>query len=126
MSTFSAVVNGQLVPVAPANAIVAPPAGQPVISAGAYANNLPGFSLMGGATNVPMPQAKAATSNANSNTAATVGSTSTNGGNGLSSISGLTGNVWALPFWENPLALTLLFLVFAYFVLRWVHWGPRG
>jgi hypothetical protein len=112
MSTFSAVVNGQLVAVAPANAIVAPGAGQPVISGGAYASNLQGMSNQGGATNVPMsPQAQV--------TASTGAATSPAG-----TISGLTGNVWSLPFWQNPLALTILMLIVAYLILRYVHWRP--
>lgn len=124
MSTFSAVVNGQLVPVAPANAVVAPPAAQPVISGGAYASNLPGFSTMGGATNIPVPQAAVAT-NARSSTSTVTTSAAAN--NGVpTTLGGLTGNVWKLPFWENPLALTLVLLVVAYLILRYVHWGPRG
>lgn len=119
MSTFSAVVNGQLIPVAPANAVVAPPAPQPVISGGAYASNLPGMSIMGGASNIPVPQAAVAT-NDRSSTSTVSTSAAANGG--VPSLAGLTGNVWNLPFWKNPLALTLIFLVLAYLILRFIHW----
>ena len=120
MSTYSAVVNGQLVPVAPANAVVAPPAPQPVISSGAYASNLPGMSIMGGASNIPVPQQAIAT-----NTSPATSNIATSGGGAsaaAASLGGLTQNVWSLPFWKNPLALTILFLIAAYLVLRYVHW----
>lgn len=118
MSTFSAVVNGQLVPVAPANAVVAPPAPNPVISNGAYASNLPGLSMMGGATNIPVPQASVSTNNT---TAASGGVAAASGGTGAT-LSGLSGNIWSQPIWQNPLALTVFFLAVAYLILRYVHW----
>lgn len=121
MSTFSAVVNGQLIPVAPANAVVAPPAPQPVISNGAYASNLPGMSMMGGATNIPVPQVSAVTnSSPTTSTSATAGAGSGTGAG--TTLSGVSGNVWNLPFWKNPLALTIIMLVVAYLVLRFIHW----
>lgn len=120
MSTFSAVVNGQLIPVAPANAVVAPPAPQPVISNGAYASNLPGFSNMGGATNIPVPQASIPT---NSSPTTSSVSTSAAANGGVPTLGGVTGNVWSLPFWKNPLALTIIMLVVAYLILRFIHWN---
>ena len=120
MSTFSAVVNGQLIPVAPANAVVAPPAPQPVISSGAYASNLPGMNILGGATNIPVPQASIPTNN--TPTTSTVSTSAAQNG-GVSTLGGLTGNVWNLPFWQNPLALTLIMLVAAYLILRYIHWA---
>lgn len=119
MSTFSAVVNGQLVPVAPANAVVAPPAPNPVISNGAYASNLPGMSMMGGATNIPVPQASVPTNNTPST--GTV-STSAAANGGVPTLAGFSGNVWSQPVWQNPLALTVFFLGIAYLILRYVHW----
>lgn len=119
MSTFSAVVNGQLVPVAPANAVVAPPAPNPVISNGAYASNLPGMSMMGGATNIPVPQASVSTNNT---AAASGGVAAASGGTGSPTLSSFSGNVWSQPIWQNPLALTVFFLGVAYLVLRYVHW----
>lgn len=119
MSTFSAVVNGQLVPVAPANAVVAPPAAQPVISSGAYASNLPGMSLMGGATNIPTPQASVPSNNSPST--GTI-STSAAANGGVPTVAGVTGNVMALPAWQNPIVLTLVALAVAYIILRYVHW----
>jgi len=121
MSTFSAVVNGQLVPVAPANAVVAPPAPQPVISGGAYASNLPGMSFLGGASNIPVPQAAIATNNRPSTSTV---STSAAANDGVPTLAGVTGNVWNLPAWQNPLFLTLFLLVVAYLILRYVHWRP--
>lgn len=119
MSTFSAVVNGQLVPVAPANAVVAPPAPQPVISNGAYASNLPGLSLMGGATNVPVPQASVPSNN----TPATgTISTSAAANGGVPTLAGFSGNVMSMPFWQNPIVFTIFLLGAAYVVLRYVHW----
>lgn len=120
MSTFSAVVNGQLIPVAPANAVVAPPAPQPMISGGAYASNLPGMSLMGGATNMAVPQVAAVT-NASPTTSTVSTSAAQNGG--VPNVSSVTGNVWNLPFWKNPLALTIILLVVAYLILRFIHWN---
>lgn len=110
MSVFSAVVNGQLVPVAPANAVSPPSAPTPLISQGAGANNLPGFGRMGGATNGPTGSTVAAS-----------------GGSGMSSgeaptVAGAVGNVWGQPVWNNPLALTIIMLVAAYVLLRFVHW----
>jgi len=119
MSTFSAVVNGQLVPVAPANAIVAPPAPQPVISNGAYASNLPGLSMMGGATNIPVPQASVPSNNFPST--GTVSTSAAQNG-GVPTLPGMTGNVMNLPVWQNPIILTVFFLALAYVVLRYVHW----
>lgn len=119
MSTFSAVVNGQLVPVAPANAVVAPPAPQPVISNGAYASNLPGMSMMGGATNIPVPQASVPTNNFPST--GTVSTSAAQNG-GVPTLPGFTGDVMKLPFWQNPIILTVFFLGLAYVVLRYVHW----
>lgn len=120
MSTFSAVVNGQLVPVAPANAVVAPPAPQPVISNGAYASNLPGMSLMGGATNIPVPQASVPSNNSPAGANIATGAVAASGG--VPTLSGLSGNVWGQPLWKNPLALTVFFLAIAYLILRYVHW----
>jgi hypothetical protein len=120
MSTFSAVVNGQLIPVAPSNAVVAPPAPQPVISNGAYASNLPGMSILGGATNIPVPQASIPTNS--SPTTSTVSTSAAQNG-GVPTLGGLTGNVWNLPFWKNPLALTIIMLVAAYLILRYIHWA---
>jgi|SRR5262245_13338638 len=123
MSTFSAVVNGQLVPVAPANAVVAPPAPQPVISSGAYASNLPGFSLMGGATSQPMQAGAASVTASANNTVATSAAMNSGQPTGTAlSLQGAIGNVWALPFWQNPLALTIILLVIGYLILRMVHW----
>lgn len=119
MSTFSAVVNGQLVPVAPANAVVAPPAGQPMISNGAYASNLPGLSLMGGATNIPTPQASIPSNNFPST--GTV-STSAAANGGVPTVAGFSGDVMKLPVWQNPIILTVFFLAVAYIILRYVHW----
>lgn len=119
MSTFSAVVNGQLVPVAPSNAIVAPPAPVPVISNGAYASNLPGLSMMGGATNIPVPQASVPSNNFPST--GTV-STSAAANGGVPTVAGFSGNVMSLPVWQNPIILTVFFLALAYVVLRYVHW----
>lgn len=119
MSTFSAVVNGQLVPVAPANAIVAPPAPQPVISNGAYASNLPGLSLMGGATNVPVPQA-ASPSNSTPSTGTVSTSAAANGG--VPTLAGFAGNVMNQPFWTNPIFYTIVLLGVAYAILRYIHW----
>lgn len=118
MSTFSAVVNGQLVPVAPSNAIVAPPAPQPVISNGAYANNLPNMSMMGGATNIPVPQASVPSNNfpASATTATNAAS------GGVPTVASASGNVMNLPLWQNPIILTVFFLGLAYVVLRYVHW----
>lgn len=108
MSTFSAVVNGQLVPVAPANAVNPPSAMTPVITAGAGANNLPGApNIMGGATGGAGTTPVA--SNASSSAAPTP--------------QGAAGNVWNLPVWQNPLALTLIMLLVGYVLLRWVHWN---
>lgn len=119
MSTFSAVVNGQLVPVAPANAVVAPPASQPIISNGAYASNMPGMSLMGGATNIPVPQASVPSNNTPSTGTVTT-SAAANGG--VPTVAGLTANVSSLPAWQNPIILTVFFLAVAYIILRYVHW----
>lgn len=119
MSTFSAVVNGQLVPLAPANAIVAPPAPQPMISNGAYASNLPGMSRMGGATNIPVPQASIPSNNMPST--GTV-STSAAANGGVPTLAGFSGNVMGLPLWQNPIILTVFFLALAFVILRYVHW----
>jgi len=111
MSVFSAVVNGQLVPVAPANAVNPPAAMTPVISQGAGANNLPGSpNIMGGATG------GAGTTPVASNASSSAASSAPTPG-------GAAGNVWNLPIWQNPLALTLILLLIGYVILRWVHWS---
>jgi hypothetical protein len=105
MPVFSQAINGQLVPVAPINAVSPPPAGQPVISSGATPNNLPrggGVAAVGGPTNPP--------------------SVSQSGASAAPTLGGVVGNVWTLPFWHNPLALILAMLIFSYLLLRFVHW----
>ena len=119
MSTFSAVVNGQLVPVAPSNAVVAPPAPVPVISNGAYASNLPNMGLMGGATNIPVPQASVPSNNFPAT--ATVSTSAAQNG-GVPTMASFSGNVMGLPVWQNPIILTVFFLAVAYVILRYVHW----
>lgn len=100
MSTASSLVNGQLVPIAPANGVFPPSAGQPTISAGAGPNNLPNSG--GGPSNPPAAQQTAS--------------------NAAPNLPGVAANVWSLPFWQNPLALVLVILFVAYMLLRFVHW----
>lgn len=106
----SAIVSSQVVPVASPLAIFPPPALQPIIGQGAYANNLPSSqsSMTGGAIG--------------GTTAALTGNTG-----GGASAEGTIGNVAtdmsSLPIWKQPIFLTFALLVIGYLLLRYVHWG---
>lgn len=104
----SGIVNSQLVPLAPPQALSPPPALQPVIGQGAYANNLPGGGNMWGG-------ALGGTSAAM--TGATGGATSAEG-----SIAGLATDFSSMPFWKQPIFLTMAALIVGYLLLRYIHW----
>jgi hypothetical protein len=116
VSTFSTVLNGQLVPVAPSNAVYVPPAPAPLISQGSAPSTLPG-AVAGAAVNTGMPP-----------TASVLAGGSTNMGPATptppaATTRGFVGNVWALPAWDNPIVLVLFFLILGYVILRAVHWS---
>lgn len=114
MSTYSTVLNGQLVPVAPSNAVYVPPAPAPLISQGSAPSTLPG-AVQGGAVNT------AATAPIGAGGSTGMGAATTSPPAVTSR--GVVGNVWNLPAWDNPLVLVLVFLVFGYLILRAVHWS---
>jgi len=128
MSTYSTVLNGQLVPVAPVNGVYPLPAPSPLISQGSAPSTLPG-AVAGAALNTTM------TAPVQSG-----GSTSMGGGVAIASppppagqpqlaspnaltTRGLAGNLFAQPLWDNPIVLIFLFLVGGYIILRAVHWA---
>jgi hypothetical protein len=110
VSQYSTVLNGQLIAVAPSTGVMPAPAPAPLISQGSSPSTLPGAPT-GGA----LATAATAPTTAGGSTG-----TPTTGGN---TISGLVADVWKLPPMQNPLFLTLLFLVVAYVILRAVHWS---
>lgn len=124
MSTFSAVINGQLVALAPANAVAPPPAQFPVIGQGAAPNNLPSMGYLGGATNAGVNAVSGVTPLAYAVPPASTGVNGTvnSPANSPQTLAGLGGNVWSLPVWENPLFLVLFFLALGYVILRYIHW----
>jgi hypothetical protein len=114
LSTYSTVLNGQLVPVAPSNALFVPPAPAPLISQGSQPSTLPG-AVAGAAVNTA-PTASIAAGGSTSMGAATPTPPA-------ATTRGFVGNVWALPAWDNPIVLVLFFLILGYVILRAVHWS---
>lgn len=123
MSTYSTVLNGQLIPVAPVNGVYPLPAPAPLISQGSAPSTLPG-AVAGAALNTTM-------------TAPVQAGGSTSMGGGISvpapppaagqpqttqTVAGLQGNLFSGPFWNNTIVLVLVFLVIGYVILRRVHW----
>jgi hypothetical protein len=105
----SGIVQSQLVPVAPPQAMFPPAALQPVMGQGAFANNLPaGGSIMGGSTG-----SQAATTSGQTGGAVSA----------ESSIGAVASDMSKLPFWKQPIFLTIALLVIGLALLRYVHWS---
>lgn len=106
----STLVNEQLVVSAAPSAIYPAGAVQPNIGQGAAPANLPGVGFSGGSTS-RLPSLTAAASG-------TPGTPST------ATVATVATDFQALPVWQSPLVLTVVFLVLAYAMLRYVHWRP--
>jgi hypothetical protein len=112
LSTYSTVLNGQLVPVAPANGVFPAPAAAPLISQGSSPSTLPG-AVAGAAVNTPISAPVQAGGSTSMGAGAPAGPTTR----------GLAGNLFAQPLLDNPIVLVLVFLVAGYVILRAVHWA---
>lgn len=108
MSVYSAVLNGQLVPLAPTIGVFPAPAAAPAISVGSAPSTLPGGRAGGALTSAGTASPQEG------------GSTGPNAAQ--PTVAGLGVNLMSLPFWQNPIVLVVLLVGVGYALLRWVHW----
>lgn len=110
MSVYSAVLNGQLVPVAPSTGVFPSPAAAPSISVGSSPSTLPGGRAGGALSSVGTASPQQG------------GSAGTSPGAPQPTIAGLGVNLMNLPWWQNPIVLVVGLFLIGYFGLRVFHW----
>jgi hypothetical protein len=109
VSVYSAVLNGQLVPTAPSIGVTPAPAAAPSISVGSSPSTLPGGRAGGALSSVGT-----AAPQQGGSAGSTAGPQPT--------IAGLGVNLMSLPWWQNPIVLTVGLFLLGYFGLRVFHW----